>query len=137
MEKKTLIKIVLGTIGGLVFALGMCCCLILEWNLFGFGVGLAIFGGALLAILLIYHLVTREWKPRAEPLNVKAIVAWAIGIAGALLMGFGMSKVMIGEPSQGDMILGISLGVVGLLVDILIFQFIPILPVIRSSEVWR
>lgn len=36
-------------------------------------------------------------------------------------MGFGMSKVMVGEPSQSDMILGISLGVVGLLVDILIF----------------
>lgn len=32
-----------------------------------------------------------------------------------------MSKVMIGDPSQSDMILGISLGIVGLLVDILIF----------------
>lgn len=122
MEKKTLVKIILGTIGGLVFALGMCCCLIPEWNLFGFGVGLSIGGGVLLAILLIYYLVTREWKPRTEPLNVKAIVAWAIGIAATLLMGFGMSKVMIGEPGQGDMILGISLGIVGLLVDILIFS---------------
>lgn len=121
MEKKTLIKIILGTIGGLVFALGMCCCLISEWNLFGFGVGLSISGGVLLAVLLLYHLVTRGRKPRTEPCNVKAIVAWAIGIVGALLMGFGMSKVMVGEPSQGDMILGISLGIVGLLVDILVF----------------
>jgi len=121
MEKKTLVKIILGTIGGLVFALGMCCCLISEWNLFGFGVGMAIGGGVLLAILLIYYLATREWKPRTEPLNVKAIAAWAIGIVATLLMGFGMSKVMVGEPSQSDMILGISLGIVGLLVDILIF----------------
>ena len=121
MEKKTLIKIILGTVGGLVFSLGLCCCLLPEWNLFGFGVGLAIGGGVLLAILLIYHLATREWKPRIEPLNVKAIMAWVIGIAGALLMGFGMSKVMVGEPNQSDMILGISLGIVGLLVDILVF----------------
>ncbi len=121
MEKKTLVKIILGTIGGLIFALGMCCCLVPEWNLFSFGLGLAIGGGVLLAILLIYHLTTREWKPRTEPLNVGAIAAWVIGIAGALLLGFGMSKTMVGEPSQGDMILGISLGIIGLIVDILVF----------------
>ena len=121
MEKKTLVKIILGTVGGLVFALGMCCCLLPEWNLFSFGVGMAIGGGVLLAILLIYHLAMREWKPRTEPLNVKAIVAWAIGIVATLVMGFGMSKVMIGEPSQADMIIGMVCGVVGLLVDILIF----------------
>lgn len=121
MKKKTLVKIILGTVGGLVFALGMCCCLLSEWNLFGFGLGLAIGGGVLLAILLIYHLVTREWKPRTEPLNVGAIFAWIIGIAATLLMGFGMSKVMVGEPSQSDMILGIAFGMVGLIVDILIF----------------
>lgn len=121
MGKKTLVKIILGTIGGLIFALGMCCCLVPEWNLFSFGLGLAIGGGVLLAILLIYHLTTREWKPRTEPLNVGAIAAWIIGIAGALLLGFGMSKTMVGEPSQGDMILGISLGIIGLIVDILIF----------------
>ena len=121
MEKKTLVKIILGTVGGLVFALGMCCCFLPEWNLFSFGVGMAIGGGVLLAILLIYHLTTREWKPRTEPLNVKAIVAWAIGIVATLVMGFGMSKVMIGEPSQVDMIIGMVCGIVGLLVDILIF----------------
>lgn len=122
MEKKTLVKIILGTVGGLIFSLGLCCCLIPEWNLFTFGVGMAIGGGALLAILLIYHLATREWKPRTEPLNVGAIVAWVIGIAAALLMGFGMSRIMAVEnPSQTDMIIGMSCGIVGLLVDILIF----------------
>ena len=121
MEKKTLIKIILGTVGGLVFSLGLCCCLLPEWNLFGFGVGLAIGGGVLLAILLIYYLATREWKPRTAPLNIKAIIAWVIGIIATLVMGFGMSKVMIGEPSQTDMVIGMGCGIVGLLVDILIF----------------
>ena len=121
MEKKTLVKIILGTVGGLVFALGMCCCLLPEWNLFSFGVGLAIGGGVLLAILLIYYLATREWKPRTEPLNVGAIAAWVIGIVATLVMGFGMSKVMVGEPSQSDLIIGMACGIVGLLTDILIF----------------
>lgn len=131
MEKKTLVKIILGTVGGLIFSLGICCCLLPEWNLLTFGVGLAIFGGVLLAILLIYHLVTREWKSHVKPLNVRAIIAWVIGIAGALLMGFGMSKVMVGEPSQSEMILGISLGIVGLFIDILIF---PIYSYLKSNK---
>lgn len=121
MEKKTLVKIILGTMGGLIFSLGLCC-LIPEWNLFTFGVGMATSGGVLLAILLIYYLTTREWKPRTEPRNVGAIVAWVIGIAGALLMGFGMSRIMTVEnPTQTDMIVGMGCGIVGLLVDILIF----------------
>ncbi len=122
MEKKTLIKIILGTAGGLIFSLGLCCCLIPEWNLFTFGVGMATSGGVLLAILLIYRLATREWKPRTEPLNVGAVVAWAIGIAATLLMGFGMSRIMAVEnPSQTDMIIGMGCGIVGLLVDVLVF----------------
>ena len=123
MEKKTLVKIILGTIGGMLFALGMCCCLLPEWNLFGFGVGLAIAGGVLLVTLLIYFLATCEWKLRTEPLNVGAIAAWTIGIVATLLMGFGMSKVMIDEPNQTDVIIGMACGIVGLLVDILIFPF--------------
>lgn len=33
MKKETLLQIILGTIGGLVFAIGMCMCLIPEWDL--------------------------------------------------------------------------------------------------------
>lgn len=57
MEKKTLVKIILGTIGGLIFALGMCCCLLPEWNLFSFGLGLAIGMGCGIVGLLVDILV--------------------------------------------------------------------------------
>ena len=30
MKKETLLEIILGTIGGLVFAIGMCMCLLLK-----------------------------------------------------------------------------------------------------------
>lgn len=32
MEKKNFVSLVLGTVGGLVFGLGMCMCLITEWG---------------------------------------------------------------------------------------------------------
>ena len=32
MKKDTLLEIILGTVGGLVFALGMCMCLLPEWK---------------------------------------------------------------------------------------------------------
>ncbi len=131
MQKSTLIKIILGTIGGLLFALGMCCCLLPEWNLFGFGVGLAIAGGVLLVSLLIYHLATRERKPRTESINKGAVAAWVIGILATLLLGFGMSRIMAGTPTQADIIVSMICGIVGLLTDILIF---PIYQYLKSRN---
>ena len=55
MKKETLLEIILGTIGGLVFAVGMCMCLIPEWNLFKVGVIVAIIGFIiLLGIIPVY-----------------------------------------------------------------------------------
>ena len=34
MKKDTLLEIILGTIGGLIFAIGMCMCLVKEWEMF-------------------------------------------------------------------------------------------------------
>ena len=38
MKKSTFVNLIIGTIGGLLFALGMCMCLLPEWNAFGIGV---------------------------------------------------------------------------------------------------
>ena len=37
MKKETLLEIILGTVGGFVFAIGMCMCLIPEWDLLKVG----------------------------------------------------------------------------------------------------
>ena len=56
MKKETLLEIILGTIGGLVFAIGMCMCLLPEWNLFTQGVVVAIIGFIiLLCIIPVYR----------------------------------------------------------------------------------
>ena len=34
MKKSTFINLLVGVVGGLLFALGMCMCLLPEWNAF-------------------------------------------------------------------------------------------------------
>ena len=56
MKKETLLEIILGTIGGLVFAIGMCMCLLPEWNLFTPGVITTAIGFViLLCIIPVYR----------------------------------------------------------------------------------
>lgn len=130
MKKETLLEIILGTVGGLIFAIGMCMCLLPEWNLFTPGVVVTIIGFIiLLCIIPIY----RKEHPRKKhgPVNWGIVFTFVIGIVGSLIMGFGMSKVMVGEASSSDMIVGIITGVVGLLICVLNY---PVYSYIKSDK---
>ena len=130
MKKETLLEIILGTIGGLVFAIGMCMCLIPEWDLFKAGVVVAILGFiVLLCIIPVYR--SNHPKKEHTPINWGIVFTWFIGIVGALVMGFGMSKVMVGDPSKTDLLIGIVTGIVGLL--ICVFNY-PIYSYIKSNK---
>ena len=130
MKKETLLEIILGTIGGLIFAVGMCMCLIPEWNMFKTGVVVAIIG---FIILLCIIPVYRSSHPKKEhkPVNWGIVLTWIVGLVGALIMGFGMSKVMTGDTTTGDMIVGIIIGVVGLVICVLNY---PIYAYIKSNK---
>ena len=118
MKKETLVEIILGTIGGLVFAIGMTMCLIPEWNLFKTGVVVAIIGFiVLLCIIPVYR--SNHPKKEHKKINWGIVFAWIIGVVGALIMGFGMSKVMVEDPSQTNLLIGIITGIVGLLICVL------------------
>ncbi len=115
MKKETLLEIILGTIGGLVFAVGMCMCLIPEWDLFAAGVVVTILGFIiLLCIIPVYR--NNHSKKEHGPINWGIVLTWLIGIVGALVMGFGMSKVMVDEPDKTNLIIGIIIGTIGLLI---------------------
>lgn len=58
-------------------------------------------------------------KKMHGPINWEIIVTFIIGIIGALIMGFGMSKIMVGKPSNVDMLIGIITGVLGLIICVL------------------
>lgn len=130
MKKETLIEIILGTIGGLIFAIGMCMCLIPEWNMFKAGVIVSIVG---FIILLFMIPVYKSSHPKKEhkPINVGIVLTLVIGIVGSLIMGFGMSKIMVGNASTTDMIVGLIVGVIGLVICVLNY---PIYAYIKSNK---
>lgn len=111
MKKENFITLILGTIGGLLFALGMCMCLLPEWDAFTPGVVVAAIG----AVVLIIMLITRRMmlgKP-AVKVNGKTIGKIALGTVGALTLGVGMCMTMVWE---GLMIWGIIVGIVGIII---------------------
>ena len=130
MKKETLLEIILGTIGGLIFAIGMCMCLIPEWNLFTAGVIVAIIGFiVLLCIIPVYR--KSHPKKEAKPINWSIVLTWTIGVVGSLIMGFGMSKILVGEVTTAEMLVGIITGVVGLIICVLNY---PIYAYIKGNK---
>jgi len=118
MKKSTFVAMILGTVGGILFALGMCMALIPEWNAFRPGV---IMGAAGAAVLLIMVLVWRKMENKAPvKLSGKTIGATLIGIAGALLLGVGMCLTMV----WSNMVAGIIVGIVGIVVLICLIPFV-------------
>lgn len=130
MKKETLLEIILGTIGGLIFAVGMCMCLISEWDLFTAGVVVSVVGFIiLLCIIPIYK--SAHPKKEHQKMDIGIIIAWVIGIIGALIMGFGMSRVMIDSPSKENMLIGIISGIIGLIICVLDY---PIYTYIKGNK---
>lgn len=130
MKKDTLLEIILGTVGGLVFALGMCMCLLPEWNMFTQGVVTSIIGFIiLLCIIPIYR--KEHPKKTHGPVNWGIVLAFVIGIVGSLIMGYGMSKVMIEGATKSDMLVGIITGIVGLIICVLNY---PVYSYIKSNK---
>ena len=118
MKKSTFVAMILGTIGGILFALGMCMALIPEWNAFQPGVIMGVIGAV---VLLVMVLVWRRMENKApvRP-SGKTIGATLIGIIGALLLGVGMCLTMV----WSNMVVGIIVGIVGIVVLLCLIPFI-------------
>ena len=117
MKKSNFVAMILGTIGGILFALGMCMALIPEWNAFNQGVVLGVIGAM---VLLIMVLVWRKMENKSPvKLSGKMIGTVLLGIVGALVLGGGMWLTMI----WSNMIIGIVVGIVGI---VLLLCLIPL-----------
>ncbi len=118
MKKSTFVAMILGTIGGILFALGMCMALIPEWNAFRPGVIMGVIGAV---VLLFMVFVWRKMENKAPMrLSGKTIGASLIGVLGALLLGVGMCLTMV----WSNMILGIVIGIVGIVVLLCLIPFV-------------
>lgn len=118
MSKKNFVSLILGTIGGILFALGLCMAMLPEWGAFTQGIIVGYIGAAiLLALVLIRRKM--EGKPVFVKLSAKTVGTVILGVVGALVLGAGMCMVMIWEM----MIPGILVGIVGL---VLLLCLIPL-----------
>ena len=117
MKKSNFVAMILGTIGGVLFALGMCMALIPEWHAFNQGVVMGVIGAV---VLLIMVLVWRKMENKSPvKLSGKMIGTVLLGIVGALTLGVGMCLTMV----WSNMIIGIVVGIVGI---ILLLCLIPL-----------
>lgn len=78
MKKENSVTLILSTIGGILFAIGMCLCLLPEWNAFTQGVVMSAVGIVVLFVMLV---VRRKMKGMpAIKVTGKAVGTVALGI---------------------------------------------------------
>lgn len=118
MKKSNFVALILGTIGVVFFALGMCMALFPEWGMFNQGVVCGMIG---LVVLLITVLIWRRMEGKAPiKINAKTVGAVVAGVLGALLLGVGMCLSMV----FGKMVLGIVVGLVGIVVLLMLIPLV-------------
>ena len=117
MKKSNFVAMILGTIGGILFALGMCMALNTEWNAFDQGVVIGAIGAVVLLIMVLVWRKMEKKKPIRVSAKMIGIVLW--GIVGALALGVGMCLTMV----WSNMVPGIAVGVVGI---VLLLCLIPL-----------
>ena len=108
MKKSNFVAMILGTIGTVFFALGMCMCTIEEWAMRQQGVICGVIG---LVVLLADLIIWRRMEGK-EPihLSAKTLGTAALAVVGALLLGVGMCLCMV----FSYMVQGIVIGLIGI-----------------------
>ncbi len=108
MKIKNFVSMVLGVLGGCSFSLGMCMCLLPQWDAFQPGL---IAGAAGLVLLLAILPVRRVMEGKAPiRLNPRTLLLTAFGVVSCLFFGLGLSFVMV----WGLLLPGIAAGLFGI-----------------------
>lgn len=117
MKKKDFVTLIMSVIGGILFALGMCMALLLEWGAMTQGVVMGVVG---LVVLLTMLLVRRKMDGKPVIVfNGKAIATTLFGVFTTAVFGVGMCMTMV----WNMMVPGIAVGIVGI---VLLLCLIPI-----------
>ncbi len=108
MKKSSFAALVMGTVSGVLFSLGMCMALVEEWSMRKEGV---ILGAAGLILALMTLLVWRRMEHKA-PIRVsgKVVARVVYAVVAALVLGVGMCLCLV----QANYILGTVIGLGGI-----------------------
>ena len=118
MKKSNFITLILGTVSGVLFALGMCMALLPEWNAFTEGI---IFGtiGIVLGIItvLIWCKMENKKLPKMNGKNVFRII---YAIIATLVLGVGMCMCLVWK----QIVWGTLIGLLGIIMLIFLIPMI-------------
>jgi len=122
MKKSSFVALVLGTVSGVFFSLGMCMALLSEWNAFTEGI---IFGAIGIVIGIITALIWCKMEHKKLPkMNGKIIFRSVYTIFAALVLGVGMCMCLVWE----QIIWGTLVGLLGI---IMLLALIPMMKGIK------
>ena len=117
MKKSSFMALVLGTVSGVLFALGMCMALLPEWNAFTEGI---VFGAVGIVLGIVTLCIWRKMENKAPiKLNGKNVLFALFAVVGALILGLGMCFVMVWD----KIVAGTLIGLAGL---VMLISLIPI-----------
>ncbi len=122
MKKSSFVALILGTISGMLFALGMCMALLPEWNAFKEGI---IFGSIGIVLGIITLLLWCKMENKKLPkMNGKNILRVIYAVISALVLGLGMCMCLVWQ----QIIWGTLIGMLG------IIMLIALIPMIKGIK---
>ena len=105
MKKSSFFALVMGTVSGVLFALGMCMALLPEWNAFTEGV---ILGGVGIILGIITALIWCKMENKKLPkMNGKNIFRIVYTVVATLVLGVGMCMCLVWEQIIGGTLVGL------------------------------
>ena len=112
MKKSSFVALILGTVSGVLFALGMCMALLPEWNAFTEGV---ILGSIGIVFSIITALVWCKMENKKLPkMSVKNTLRLIYTIISCLILGIGMCMCLVWNQIIGGTLIGL-LGIIMLI----------------------
>ena len=122
MKKSNFVALIMGTVSGVLFALGMCMALLPEWNAFTEGI---IFGAIGIVLGIITALIWCKMEHKRLPkINGKNVLRTIYAIIAALVLGVGMCLCLI----WNQIVWGTLVGLLG------IIMLIALIPMIKGIK---
>ena len=122
MKKSSFVALVMGTVSGVLFALGMCMALLPEWNAFTEGV---IFGGVGIVLGIITALIWCKMENKKLPkMSAKNVLRTVYAVIAVLVLGFGMCMCLVWQ----QIVWGTLVGLLG------IIMLIALIPMIKGIK---
>lgn len=122
MKKSSFIALVMGSVSGVLFALGMCMALLPEWDAFKEGVILGVIGLALgVVTFLVWCRMEHKRLPKMSGRNIFLTV---YGVLAVIIFGAGMCLCLV----WNSIVQGTIVGLVG------IVMLLALIPMVKGIK---